>query len=70
MEDYLPRFLDPEENQALQYTCRLLRFQRFLRLMTELSLGLTAINGLLLVGVLVFGMHRWEQAMKIPGYGN
>ena len=22
-----------------------------------------------LVGILVFGMHRWETAMKIPGYG-
>ena len=22
-----------------------------------------------LVGILVFGMHRWERAMKIPGYG-
>ncbi len=22
-----------------------------------------------LVGVLVFGMHRWEKAMRIPGYG-
>ncbi len=24
---------------------------------------------ILLVGILVFGMHRWERAMKIPGYG-
>ncbi|MEL6278751.1 MAG: amino acid ABC transporter permease [Pseudomonadota bacterium] len=24
---------------------------------------------ILLVGVLVFGMHRWERAMRIPGYG-
>ncbi len=23
-----------------------------------------------LVGVLVFGMHRWERAMRIPGYGH
>ena len=22
-----------------------------------------------LVGILVFGMHRWERAMRIPGYG-
>ena len=21
------------------------------------------------VGILVFGMHRWERALKIPGYG-
>jgi polar amino acid transport system permease protein len=25
---------------------------------------------ILLVGILVFGMHRWERAMRIPGYGN
>lgn len=25
---------------------------------------------IILVGVLVFGMNRWEQQMKIPGYGN
>ena len=24
---------------------------------------------ILLVGVLVLGMHRWERAMRIPGYG-
>ena len=24
---------------------------------------------ILLVGVLVFGMHRWERSMRIPGYG-
>lgn len=24
---------------------------------------------IVLVGVLVFGMHRWERAMRIPGYG-
>lgn len=24
---------------------------------------------ILLVGVLVFGMHRWERTMRIPGYG-
>jgi polar amino acid transport system permease protein len=22
-----------------------------------------------LVGILVFGMHRWERSMSIPGYG-
>ena len=22
-----------------------------------------------LVGCLVFGMHRWERGMRIPGYG-
>ncbi|MDA7990925.1 MAG: amino acid ABC transporter permease [Gammaproteobacteria bacterium] len=25
---------------------------------------------IVLVGVLVFGMHRWERQMRIPGYGN
>jgi polar amino acid transport system permease protein len=24
---------------------------------------------IVLVGILVFGMHRWERAMRIPGYG-
>ena len=24
---------------------------------------------IILVGILVFGMHRWERAMRIPGYG-
>ena len=28
------------------------------------------ITFILLVGILVYGMHRWERAMKIPGYGN
>ena len=27
------------------------------------------ISFILLVGVLVYGMHRWENAMRIPGYG-
>jgi len=25
---------------------------------------------IVLVGILVYGMHRWERAMRIPGYGN
>ena len=25
---------------------------------------------IVLVGILVFGMHRWERSMRIPGYGN
>jgi len=28
------------------------------------------ITFILLVGVLVYGMHRWERALKIPGYGS
>ena len=27
------------------------------------------VSFILLVGVLVFGMHRWERSMRIPGYG-
>ena len=27
------------------------------------------VSFILLVGILVYGMHRWEKAMKIPGYG-
>ncbi len=27
------------------------------------------ISFIFLVGVLVYGMHRWERSMKIPGYG-
>ncbi|MEM9330840.1 MAG: amino acid ABC transporter permease [Pseudomonadota bacterium] len=27
------------------------------------------VTFILLVGILVYGMHRWERAMKIPGYG-
>jgi polar amino acid transport system permease protein len=23
-----------------------------------------------LVGILVFGMNRWERKLRIPGYGN
>ena len=28
------------------------------------------VTFILLVGVLVYGMHRWEKGLKIPGYGN
>lgn len=27
------------------------------------------VTFILLVGILVYGMHRWENAMRIPGYG-
>ena len=27
------------------------------------------VSCIVLVGILVYGMHRWEKAMKIPGYG-
>ena len=35
---------------------------------TEMMLFML-LSYFLLVGVLVFGMHRWEKAMKIPGFG-
>lgn len=28
------------------------------------------VSFILLVGILVFGMHRWERSMRIPGYGH
>ena len=50
-----------EEAYVLSAMRRLrLRFQRFLRLMTELSLGLTAINGLLIVGVVGPAIWLWQ----------
>ena len=27
------------------------------------------LSYIVLVGILVIGMHRWEKALKIPGYG-
>ena len=35
---------------------------------TEMMLFML-LSYFLLVGVLVFGMHRWEKARKIPGFG-
>ena len=49
-----------EEAYVLSAMRRLrLRFQRFLRLMTELSLVLNAINGLLIVGVVGAAVWLW-----------
>jgi len=49
-----------EEAYALSALRRLrLRFQRFLRLMTELSFGLNALNGLLMIGVLGPAIWLW-----------
>ncbi|MEL7153756.1 MAG: ABC transporter ATP-binding protein, partial [Pseudomonadota bacterium] len=57
-----------EEAYVLSAMRRLrLRFQRFLRLMTELSLGLTAINGLLLVGVLGPAIWLWQGGVVTIG---
>ncbi len=44
-----------------------LRFQRFLRLMTELSFGLNAINGILLVGVMAPAVWLWGQGIVSMG---
>ena len=51
-----------EERYVLSAMRRLrLRFQRFLRLMTELSLGLNLINGLLITGVLGMAIWLWSE---------
>ncbi|MHA6266081.1 ABC transporter ATP-binding protein [Aliiroseovarius sp. CAU 1755] len=51
-----------EERYALSSLKRLrLRFQRFLRLMTELSFGLNLLNGLLIAGVLGSAVWLWSQ---------
>lgn len=51
---------DKEERYALSSMRRLrLRFQRFLRLMTELSFGMNALNGLLMVGVVGPAVWLW-----------
>ncbi|MCI2395350.1 ABC transporter ATP-binding protein [Aliiroseovarius sediminis] len=50
-----------EERYALSSLKRLrLRFQRFLRLMTELSFGLNLLNGVLIVGVLGSAVWLWS----------
>ncbi len=49
-----------EERYALSALRRLrLRFQRFLRLMTELTVGLNVINGILIIGVLGTAIALW-----------
>lgn len=51
---------DKEERYAQSSMRRLrLRFQRFLRLMTEMSFGLNALNGLLIVGVIGPAVWLW-----------
>ncbi|QIE47089.1 ABC transporter ATP-binding protein [Pseudohalocynthiibacter aestuariivivens] len=50
-----------EERYVLSAMRRLrLRFQRFLRLMTELSFGLNIINGVLIVGMLTPAIWLWS----------
>lgn len=57
-----------EEAYALSSLRRLrLRFQRFLRLMTELSFGLNLLNGLLMVGVLGPAVWLWQNDLISVG---
>jgi len=57
-----------EERYVLSAMKRLrLRFQRFLRLMTELSLGLNLINGVLLTGVLGPAIWLWTRGQVSVG---
>lgn len=44
-----------------------LRFQRFLRLMTELSFGLNVLNGLLITGVLGTSIWFWTRGVVTVG---
>ncbi len=57
-----------EEAWVLSAIRRLrLRFQRFLRLMTELSFGLNLINGLLITGVLGPALWLWSRGVISVG---
>ena len=57
-----------EEAYALSAMRRLrLRFQRFLRIMTELAFGLNAINGMLMVGVVGPAVWLWTREMVSLG---
>ena len=57
-----------EEAYVLSAMRRLrLRFQRFLRLMTDLSLGLNAINGLLILGVVGTSVWLWTTGTTTVG---
>jgi len=57
-----------EEAYVLSAMRRLrLRFQRFLRLMTELSFGLNLINGILFVGVIGTAIYLWMQGEVTVG---
>ncbi|MEB8385824.1 ABC transporter ATP-binding protein [Rhodobacteraceae bacterium KMM 6894] len=57
-----------EERYVLSAMRRLrLRFQRFLRLMTELSFGLNVINGLLILGMLVPAIMLWQAGRVTVG---
>jgi len=57
-----------EEAYVLSAMRRLrLRFQRFLRLMTELNLALNLINGILFVGVIGFAVYLWMKGEATIG---
>ncbi|QYX58521.1 ABC transporter ATP-binding protein/permease [Roseovarius sp. SCSIO 43702] len=57
-----------EERYVLSAMRRLrLRFQRFLRLMTELTLGLNLINGVLILGVLGPALWLWSRGQVTVG---
>jgi ATP-binding cassette subfamily B multidrug efflux pump len=59
---------DREEIYALSAMRRLrLRFQRFLRLMTEMSFGLNVLNGLLMVGVVGPAVWLWGHTLITIG---
>jgi len=59
---------DREEAYVLSAMRRLrLRLQRFLRLMTELSFGLNALNGLLIVGVVGSAVWLWSVGVVTVG---
>ncbi|MFY0680923.1 MAG: ABC transporter ATP-binding protein [Thalassovita sp.] len=44
-----------------------LRFQRFLRLMTELSFGLNVVNGILLLGMMTPAIYLWSKGIVSVG---
>ncbi|MGB0157386.1 MAG: ABC transporter ATP-binding protein [Thalassovita mediterranea] len=57
-----------EERYVLSAMRRLrLRFQRFLRLMTELSFGLNVINGVLILGMLSPAIWLWSRGVISVG---
>ncbi|WP_371169374.1 ABC transporter ATP-binding protein [Aliiroseovarius sp. 2305UL8-7] len=57
-----------EERYALSSLRRLrLRFQRFLRLMTQMSFGLNLLNGFLIVGVLGTAVWLWSLGIVTVG---
>lgn len=57
-----------EEGYVLSAMKRLrLRYQRFLRLMTELSFGLNIINGILILGMLIPAIWLWSKGLVSVG---